>query len=143
MKLRTSDSRTDEEAGYQVSWPPAMAQPPAVIVCPREFVTSSSHFVPAGIPLTRTLSSSPHAVAAYLMVALACVRGLVAPAGLAHRGAVAEGGRGDRPEACQPTAAPAPAITPAAAAAATRVRSWRRRALAVRSTSDRSAGADR
>ena len=51
---RTLDSGSQVDAGYHVAGLLAIVQPPAISSCPAELITSSSHFVPAGTPLTRT-----------------------------------------------------------------------------------------
>src|ERR1700722_13829794 len=88
-KPRTSASTTGEDAGYRLARPPPIVQPPAVVTCPWRLMTSSSHVVPAGMPLTCTLSCSPHTLAAYLTVAVTPVRGLAARDGTAQAGAEA------------------------------------------------------
>ena len=61
-KLAAADARTEDEAGYQASSSRgAMVQLPAGTRCPREFMTSNSHLVPTGIPLTCASSFSPQA----------------------------------------------------------------------------------
>ena len=142
-KARTSDDGTGDDAGYQFARPLVIVQPPAFVTCPCSLMTSRWHVVPTGMPVTCALSSSPHGLAVYLTSAVTRVRGLAALRAPAHPGAELATGRcADGCAACTPAITAAPTRSPAAAAAATLVRRWRRRCWPAPTSSCRSARPD-
>ena len=132
---RTSAAGNGEEAGYHANaWPAATIQPPAGMSCPLASTTCSWHLVPGEIPLTCTLSSSPHGRRRYFTVADMPVCGSLPVTVAAHGTADAYGRVAGAYSTRDPATAPPPTISTAAAATARRRQRRRLQIRAARSS---------